>query len=370
VETKNGKICHCGQAFHHICQGSHPTSYAVFACSDNCYQELCSIVHLKSKLEEAKNEIVALKSQLYEYRKSELGLSDEKVENSYASVVASGEKYQQQQALYQQTHNTHAYYTPPQHFNHFNPHTHTTRMLHHTSHNTQAHDARATHTRPTHHPPHTSNTTRRTSTQHPKDYNKRMQRFVQHSSSTSARTTKSYNEHQMVYRYYEDKMAVKLKVNWKIEMQERKEKQPNVVILNCPDDMPTKILEKSERGDPSKNKDLEKIREFVKEFGLNTMAVTEVFRMGHTGPQRANTRPLKIKCNGDDELKQFFLDRGIVKKLNEFFKCNSIKTRRDKTLLERVSSRNVYLHFYKDYSKDLFPEEGTTPFHGKGRGKH
>ena len=87
--------------------------------------------------------------------------------------------------------------------------------------------------------------------------------------------------------------------------------------------------------------------------------------MGSTGPYRANPRPLKVKCNGNDDLKTFFMDPGVATKLKQFFGSDTVRARRDKTLLERLTSKHLYLNYYKAYTKDLYPEEGTTPFQGK-----
>lgn len=352
VVVPHGETCFCGEAFHYKCKDVYPSDSAALVCGRKCKDELHSFLFLKKKMSLLQDENLALKLQLYENHKINLGIENKT--KTYASVVSN--RVQQDIQMSREV---------PKEMAHFNPYTNTTRIYRSVPKHQVNQSKTTQYTQKKPKPPTQIKHVDSNST---KIYNQRMQRYVSHASSTSARTTANMHDkpplskEQIAYRQHQYTMAKKFNIKWEDELKQRKEKQFNVVIMGVPDKFPEVTLEKEDRSNVDKNADLKILREFIEQFGIDTKDVSECFRMGATGPHRRNPRPMKVKCTDNGDMKQFFLDNDVCSKLQIFFGSDTIKIRRDKTLIERIAAKYVYNRFFKKYPN---PEEGTHPFSKK-----
>ena len=156
-----------------------------------------------------------------------------------------------------------------------------------------------------------------------------------------------------IYQQAMRQIARRRNIDWKKEMTERKEKKNNLVILNVLDQNPTKTyVTKEDRTDTTSqepNDDLVTLREMVDLNEKDPNQILETVRLGATGEFRPTERPIKVTC-ATSEMKQYLMSEDMVKALKDRFGEN-VRVQHDKTLLQRMTLRKIYLDYHKNYKQ-------------------
>jgi len=192
----------------------------------------------------------------------------------------------------------------------------------------------------------------------PKNHNLQQNKPAQPAMAKQRDSTMRYTMHAKRLSHYQLMMreiAQDKNVDWKKEMEERKVKKLNTVILNLHDPKPTTVLTEEQRTNPDVNIDLHMLRELATAEGKNADEITQVFRMGRELENRTVPRPIKVMCS-TPEMKEFLMN--AIEKIKQHYKCNDGRIRHDRTVLQRMTSREMYLTYHKYYKKS-FREEGN-----------